>query len=212
MCIGDISMAILPKLSQITIERIPDMFRNDFMDSLSMALVHDNRPNFSIKPCDDPTYTDANVVYQEYLHNKLRNIYTGTVGGEDFILSQVDNDPVLYKFIFSTDVFTNMSRAAYSLHYATSIHNLLNNALRYCVFAEVILKGTNISYILKSRHGEKSRLWKYNEMLDNFNFIEAILSVSGEDRRGIHMNRVDLSWSDDIFDRSGLLNETDWLI
>lgn len=205
-------MAVLPKFSQISIEPIPDMFRSDFMDSLSMALVQDNRPKFSIKPCDDPTYTDANVVYQEYLHNKLRNVYTGVVGGEDFILSQVDNDPVLYKFIFSTEIFTNLSRAAYSLYYASSIHNLLNNALRYCVFAEVILKGTNISYILKSRHGEKSRLWKYNEMLDNFNFIEAILGVSGENRRGIHMHRVDSIWFDDVFDRSGLLNEADWLI
>lgn len=202
-------MAILPKFSQISIEPIPDMFRSDFMDSLSMALARDGRPQFSIKPCDDKTYTDANIVYQEYLHRKFKTAQLGFDVSEDFILSQVDNDPVLYKFIFSTDILTNNPNTKYHLHHASSVNSLLNASIRYCTFAEVILKGTNISYILKSRHGEKSHLWKYNEMLDNFNFIEAILGVSGEKERRLHMNRVDLSWSWSDVD---ILNEADWLV
>ena len=204
-------MAIFPKFQQISVMPIPEMFRSDFMDSLTMALTQGRNPNFSIKPCDDPSYTDANIVYQEYLHMKIRNLHRGFGDGEDFILSQVDNDPVLYKFIFSTDIFTGKSSAIFSLHHAQSADNLISIALRYCVFAEVILKGTNISYILKNRYGEQSRLWKYNEMLDNFNFIEAILNASGEKRRGIRMGRVDLR-SDDLDIRRGIFNEADWLI
>ncbi len=207
MCIGDIDMPAIPTFAK----SVADMFRQDFEDTLNMlrfgALIH--HKSYSIQPCSDNHWTEANIVNQRLVHNKLMRLHQyGDTGESDFTLSQVEHGPLLYKFIFPTEIFSSeVTRDV--LFNATGLTQLVNNSTRLCVFSEIILKGYDISYVAKNRYHEKLSRWTYEEMLDNYKFIEALL-YNTEDRINLPRS-IDISNYESV-PSTHLIDDMDWAI